>query len=174
MGRDAHSNGAADQRNGVPRRPGRHDPVWLFPASYVLHLAEEYAAGGGFPLWLERALGIGFTKTEFLAWNAFALALMCVGAWLVAGHPRFRFVEIAMAVAVLGNVAAHATASLLTWTYSPGLVTGLVLWGPLGAIRLRSARLASTPRARRAGTYIGLSAVLIATAIVALGTIVRR
>ena len=146
------------------------DPVWMFPPTYALHLAEEYFAAGGFPLWVERTLGMAFTTAEFAAWNAFALIVMCVAAWLVSREAKFRFVEIALAVAVLGNVAAHVLGSVVTWTYSPGLITGVIVWSPLGWKRLRSAWRASTPRARRAGTYIGLAAVLITFVVVAFGT----
>ena len=158
----------------VPRAARRLDRVWLFPATYLLHLVEEYFAGGGFPAWAARALGAVFTNAEFVAWNVFALLLMCAAAWLVRRHANLRFIEIALAVAVLGNAAAHVLGSLVTWTYSPGLVTSIVAWCPLGWIRLRSARRASTRRARRAGTYIGLAVVVITLTVVALARIVTR
>jgi hypothetical protein len=139
----------------------------MFPPTYALHLAEEYFAAGGFPLWVERALGFLFTTAEFVAWNAFALVLMCVAAWLVSRDAKFRFIEIALAVAVLGNVAAHVVGSLITWTYSPGLITAVAVWSPLGLTRLRSARRAVTRRARRAGTCIGVATVLITVLVVA-------
>lgn len=153
-----------------PRERGRFDPVWLFPVTYALHLSEEYFIAGGFPLWMQRVLGLELTNTEFVAWNIFALVLMVLGAWLVAAGPQFRFIEIAIAIGVLGNVAAHGLGSLITWSYSPGLITGVTAWIPLGVIRLRSARRASTRRASRAGTYIGLSVVLITCAVIAFAS----
>ena len=162
-------NGATESHNSR-----QLDPVWMFPPTYVLHLAEEYFAAGGFPLWVERALGLAFTTAEFVAWNAFALMLMCVAAWLVSRDAKFRFLEIALAVAVLGNVAAHVIGSVVTGTYSPGLITGLIVWSPLGSRRLRSARRISTPRARRAGTFIGIAAVLITFVVVAFAGFSRR
>ena len=125
--------------------------VWLFPLTYAIHLAEEYAVAGGFPLWADRALGIQLTIFEFAAWNVCGLALMCIGAWLVARDSKFRFIEIALAVAVLSNVAAHVIGSVMTWTYSPGLITALALWVPLGVFRFRHAYGACGRRARRAG-----------------------
>jgi hypothetical protein len=148
--------------------------VWLFPLSYAIHLGEEYFAGGGFPIWADRALGIELTNAQFIAWNAVAFGLMCIGATLVSRTPRFRFVEIALAIAVLGNVATHVLGSLATWTYSPGLITSVCIWSPLGVIRLKSANEASTRRARHAGIYIGLSVVVITLVVVTFGTIFRR
>jgi hypothetical protein len=155
-------------------RLARTDPVWLFPPTYAIHLAEEYGAAGGFADWVERVLGLPFSNAEFILWNAFALALMCVAAWLVSCHVRFRFIEIALAVAVIGNVCAHIVGSLVTWTYSPGLVTAVVVWAPLAAIRLPVAYCAASPRGRRAGVYIGAAALLATAAVVAFGTIVGQ
>jgi Protein of unknown function with HXXEE motif len=152
----------------------RFDAVWLFPSTYVIHLGEEYLAAGGFPLWAERTLAIRFSNAEFTAWSTLALGLMCLGGWLVSRDPKFRFIEIALAVAVLGNVAVHLFASILTWTYSPGLVSGVLIWIPLGALRLQRARRASTRRGHIAGVYLGLSVVLITIAVVVVGAFVGR
>jgi hypothetical protein len=156
------------------REAGHVDPVWLFPPTYAVHLAEEYLAGGGFPRWAERTLLVRFTNAEFVAWNAFALVLMCVGASLVSRDPKFRFIEVALAVAVLGNVVAHLLGSLLTWTYSPGLVTAVLIWAPFGALRLRSAVRASTHYARIVGASLGFAVVLVTLAVVGLSVIVSR
>jgi hypothetical protein len=150
------------------------DPVWLFPPTYALHLCEEYFVAGGFPLWAERTLALDFSDAEFVAWNAFALALMCVGAWLVSQDPKFRFIEIALAIAVLGNVVAHMLGSLITWTYSPGLLTGVFVWIPFTVVRLQKAWAGSRRKARVAGTFLGLSVVLVSLAVVAAGTIFDR
>ncbi len=144
-------------------------PVWLFPLTYVVHLLEEYFAWGGFPAWAQRALGIHLTDREFVAWNVFALAIMCVGALLVSRHSKFRFIEIALAIAVLGNVAVHVIGSLATWTYSPGLVTGVVVWIPLGSSRLRSVIRESSRRARVAGTCMGVFVTIVILAVLMSG-----
>ena len=157
-----------DVGSGVDGRAGprRLDAVWLFPPTYVIHLTEEYFAAGGFPLWAERTLAIRFSTAEFAAWSTLAFGLTCLGAWLVSRDSKFRFIEISLAIAVLGNVAMHVVASLLLWTYSPGLVSGVLIWMPVGAVRLRSARRASTRRGYIAGIYLGLSVVLITVAVV--------
>lgn len=163
-----------DGPRGQMRRLSRINPVWLFPATYILHLCEEYFAGGGFPLWAQRTLRLQFSDAEFVAWNAVALALMCLGAWLVSRDPRFRFIEIAVAVAVLGNVAAHVLGSVTTRTYSPGLFTGIVLWMPVGVHRLQRAWAASTRKGRVAGMYIGVSVVLVTIIAVAARALLGR
>ena len=142
--------------------------VWLFPVTYAVHLLEEYFACGGFMVWAQRALGIQFSNGEFVAWNAFALALMCAGAQLVSRDPRLRFIEIALAIAVLGNAAAHVIGSLATWTYSPGLITGVLLWAPLGWVRFQTVSRASSRRARLGGTCLGVLATVATLTVLAL------
>jgi hypothetical protein len=148
--------------------------VWLFPATYALHLGEEYAVAGGFTVWAERTLGIRFSQFDFVAWNAFALALVCVGAWLVSRDSKFRFIEIALSIAVLGNVLTHLIGTVLTRTYSPGLATGILIWVPLGTVRLRQAVRASGHRARIAGCCIGIGVVLVTLLVVSLRTLFAR
>jgi len=142
--------------------------VWLFPITYAVHLAEEHHGGQGFSAWAERELGTILTVREFVVWNAFGLMLVCVGAALVTHHARFRWVEIALSIGILGNVAAHIAATLLTQTYSPGLISGLVIWLPLGAVRLAAAYRFCSGRGRTAGVALGLSAVVITLAVLAL------
>ena len=142
--------------------------VWLFPSTYVVHLAEEYFGADGFTVWLQRTFGIPLTDAEFVAWNVFGLMLMCVGAVLVGRGAQFRFIEIALAVAVLGNAAGHAISSIVTLTYSPGLITGVLLWGPLGWFRLRMGAAATSRRGRIAGVSIGVLVIFVTLTILAL------
>lgn len=113
--------------------------VWLFPATYVAHVAEEYGAGEGFPAWISRAVGFDLAPGLFLAYNVFGLAMMLVGVWLVLRVRRMEWIVTTMATAFLLNALSHAVASAVTRTYSPGLVTGLALWVPLCAWTLARA-----------------------------------
>ena len=111
--------------------------VWLFPATYLVHIGEEY--WGGFPAW---ASGFGvweLTPAEFLELNGIAWALMTVGVILALRLAPLRWLLISFGAVVLLNGIAHTLASLVTWSYSPGLFSGLLLWIPLGAYALRRA-----------------------------------
>ena len=145
----------------------RLDLVWLFPITYAIHLVEEYGAAGGFSAWARDTLGVALSTAEFLAWNTLGFGLLCIGAAMVWRRSRYRWIEIAMAMAVLGNAAAHVAASAVTWTYSPGLVTGALVWLPLGAWRLRTAYRISGSRGRTAGVLVGTGAVLVPLVVMA-------
>lgn len=135
----------------MPSRP-KEISVWLFPLTYVLHLGEEYWGGEGFPAWLSRLADVSFTKQEFVTLNSFALVLMTIGATLIYRH-TWRWLLVALAGVVLINSALHLVSSVLTWTYSPGLVTGVLLWLPLGLATL----IRQWPLASRRSFKLGLT-----------------
>lgn len=141
----------------------RETAVWLFPLTYVLHLTEEYWGGEGFPQWISRVAGTSFTEREFLVLNSFALVLMTFGAWLIYRN-TWRWLLVGLAGVVFLNGALHLVFSLLTWSYSPGLISGVLCWIPLGiVITYRQWHLAT-----RRSFAIGLGIALGLHAIVSL------
>lgn len=108
--------------------------VWLFPLTYAAHLAEERLMG--FPRWFSQVFQGDLTLVRFWAINGLGFLLVVVGT------AAARFGGVILTVPVLGTVVAlngatHVIASLLTGSYSPGAVTGGLLWIPLGAFALR-------------------------------------
>jgi hypothetical protein len=111
--------------------------AWLFPLTYVLHIAEEYWGGESFPRWISRVADVHLAANDFLILNGIGLALMTAGILLVSRWAVWRWTLTAFGGVVLLNGASHAIASIITRSYSPGLVTGLLCWVPLGVITLR-------------------------------------
>ena len=105
--------------------------AWLFPLTYVLHLCEEYWGGEGFPIWISRMAGVSFTNQEFLVLNTFALVFMTVGASLIFKYD-WRWLLIALGGVVFINGTLHLVFSIVTRSYSPGLISGVLCWMPLG------------------------------------------
>jgi hypothetical protein len=137
--------------------------AWLFPASYLIHIAEEY--WGGFPAWIARFWGVESSSGHFLSWNGGALVMMTVGVWLVLRTKSYRWLLVSFATVVLINGLVHTVASMVTLSYSPGLVSGLLLFVPLGALTLRRAFRDVNRRTLRAGIIVG---VLMHMAVVLL------
>lgn len=111
----------------------------LFPATYLVHIGEEYWCGGGFFNWA-KVLGMTISPARFLAINALAWTVMASVCVIASAVPRARLVTVPFASAVFLNGAAHLLASVFTGTYSPGLVSGLLLWIPLGSYTLWRAK----------------------------------
>jgi hypothetical protein len=106
---------------------------WLYPATYAIHLLEEWRGGEGFTAWMARAVGVELSAGRFLVWNVVALLLMSAGVLLTMRFKRLRWLLLAYGTAFLLNALSHLAASLYTNSYSPGLVSSLLLWLPLGA-----------------------------------------
>jgi uncharacterized protein with HXXEE motif len=143
---------------GLPR-------AWplLFPATFLAHIAEEYY--GGFPAWSAQWLGFALAPAGFLELNAYAWAGMfaaSIVATLGAG-----WVVVPFATATFVNGCAHLLATIATRTYSPGAITGTLLWIPLGAYTLRRAH-GRLPRA------VFWTAVLLGLALHALVVLYAR
>lgn len=128
--------------------------AWLFPISYLIHIMEEY--WGGFPAWIARFWGVESSLSNFLSWNGGAWVMMTVGVILVLKTKSYRWLLVSFGTVVLVNGLVHAIASVLTLSYSPGLISGLLLFVPLGAITLKRARANMNRRTFRAGLIVGI------------------
>jgi len=142
---------------------------WLFPASYAIHILEEWWGGEGFTAWLASVAGVELAARQFLYWNALALLLTAVGVALTLRFRNLRWLLLAYGVAFLLNALSHLAASLYTVTYSPGLFSGLLLWLPLGALALLRFRKTLSRRGRRAGLLVGLLMHAVVLALTLLG-----
>jgi len=133
-------------------------PWWLLllPASYLLHLAEEWWGGEGFAAWTARAVGSPVSTTRFLVLNSVVwpfFLLLTIAAIL---RPKLAWFPTTFATVVLINAGLHALGSLATWTYSPGLLTGLLLYLPLGTAAIAHGRRVLTPHAFRLAVLLGV------------------
>jgi Protein of unknown function with HXXEE motif len=70
---------------------------------------------------------------------------MVAAVFLARYVPEAAWIVVSLAVSVALNGLLHLAGTILTRSYSPGVVTGLLFWVPLGLFALRSmrARLAS-------------------------------
>ena len=109
---------------------------WLFPLTYLLHIAEEYWGGDGYTAYLSRTKGVDLTSRRFLFMTGVGLALMIVGIPLAY---TFKFPQLLMVIlgtVFLVNGVSHTISAVLTARYNPGLLTGILIWIPLGIVTL--------------------------------------
>jgi hypothetical protein len=110
--------------------------LWLLPATYVAHVAEEGWLAGGFVRWAAETMGGRLTDGMFLAGNALGIVLTIAAVRLAVRDARHGWLAVGLAATFALNAATHAGASLATRTFSPGLLTGVVFWIPLGLLIL--------------------------------------
>ncbi len=128
--------------------------VFLFPVTYLVHIAEEY--WGGFPAWTAKRTGLAGSDIAFVAANAFLWLLMvgAIVAILSRRLPALMIVSLATATSV--NAILHVGGTLLTRSYSPGLASGALLWLPLGILALARGRRTLSARDFRLGVILGV------------------
>lgn len=114
--------------------------VWLFPATYLFHIAEELWGGEGFPEWVSRFAAVTLTREEFLRINVGFWVAMTAAVFIVRRAASADWIVATLATLVTVNGFLHLAGSAVTGTYSPGLVTGVLLWVPLGIFALKSLR----------------------------------
>ena len=142
--------------------------MWLFPASYLLHIAEEYF--GGFPLFVAGFTGFPMSNTAFLVANAlFWILMVAAASWAVRSTSAVPIVVL-LATIVTINAVLHGAAALLTRSYSPGMMSGVSLWLPLGVVSLVRGNRMLAPSAFRNAVALGVG-VHILVPLVALGSV---
>lgn len=113
--------------------------VWLFPLTYLVHIAEEFWGGVGFYRWIARVVGAELSAQTFLNLNAIFWVVMLVMVASAVWTRAADWLIVALGAIVLINGLVHTIGSVITQSYSPGVVSGLCLWLPLGAWTLQRA-----------------------------------
>ena len=127
--------------------PGIYDRAtilwsWLFPLSYLIHIAEEYWGGEGYPAYIFRLRGVHMTTTRFLVAQGLGVALVTIGIVVARKLKFLPMMLVILGALVAGNCVTHGVTALSIMEYGPGLVSTTLIWGPLGIatiIRFKSA-----------------------------------
>jgi hypothetical protein len=109
---------------------------WLFPITYLMHIAEEYFMGGGYSEYLYRLRGVHLSPTRFLMAQGIGLLLMIVGILIARRKNFIQMMLLILGAGILFNALTHTITSLSHRSYGPGLITSLLVWLPLGLATL--------------------------------------
>ncbi len=134
--------------------------LWLFVPAYLIHLAEEWF--GGFPHWVAIIAGRPVPGAAFLVINGIAIVLLVVGIRSATRTEDSGWIAVAVAAIALINTVFHASGLILTGTYSPGLISAVVLYVPLGSLVM----VRALSQAARATIARGVAAGVILHAVV--------
>jgi uncharacterized protein with HXXEE motif len=154
-----------------PVHPGRAAALrgrwlWLFPASYAVHIAEEGLAGERFYRWIGRVTGREVSPGVFAVLNLAYEAVVVVAVRRALARQDAAWLVPALGTITAINGIGHLAGSVVTRSYSPGTVSGVALWAPLGLFAVvRSRQLLPHPvwwRGIMAGALILGSVALLA------------
>jgi hypothetical protein len=142
--------------------------VWLLPTAYACHLIEEWL--GGLRLWISLVTGAPIPQAAFVAINGIAFALFLTAARRTTQRESAGWMGIAMATILLVNGSAHILGTLMFRSYSPGLVTSVILYLPLSQLLLLRAWYQAESGMLARGVVAGIALHALVAAIVALVT----
>jgi len=114
--------------------------IWLMPASFAAHIAEEWL--GGFAGWVTHVVGGAMSDRAFIENNAFFMAVM-LALTLFAATARTRWTALVLIAWASANLFWDAVFHLFAtawWAqYSPGVVTATLFYLPISFVVARAA-----------------------------------
>lgn len=126
---------------------------WAPLGAAALHMIEEFVYPGGFAAWDRRyrpAISASITPRFHVVINGLLL-LVCFDVATLGPTPTGVALWLAVMALLFGNSIWHVVGAVRTRSYSPGMITGLLLYVPLTVYGY--ARLLQSGRAS-AGTAI--------------------
>ena len=130
--------------------------LWLFPLAYSLHATEELKGVGALH-------GINLSLTQYVAISGATLVLLIFGIVLAQ---RFRFPQlfgVCLGTALFVNGLSHILQSLALTGYDPGVISGTVIFIPLGLATMISFKNSMRRLRYAGGIGLGLAIQAIAT-----------
>lgn len=140
--------------------------IWLMPAVFAPHIAEEYF--GGFPDWVTHVLGASFNNLAFALNNlAFMLILLALTFW--TSRTRSRMAAFLLICWASGNLfwdgLFHIFGTAIFHSYFPGTVTAALLYFPVSLLvgwsALRQSVLSPASFAAAVAVGLGLMGFVI-------------
>ena len=110
--------------------------LWLTPLAFLIHLIEEIV----FEMWEWESKFLGqdnFTRDEFLTFNFILMVLYFLFISLHhfwSNRPTALFVLIGILTLQFQNATYHLIFTINTGAYSPGLISGLMVYIPLNCV----------------------------------------
>jgi hypothetical protein len=106
---------------------------WAPMGAAALHMTEEFFIPGGFAAWDRRyrpAISASITPRFHIIINGLLL-LLCYDVGATGGTPFGVALWLGVTALFFSNAIWHVVGAIRTRSYSPGLITGLLLYVPL-------------------------------------------
>ena len=134
--------------------------LWFFPLAYLLHIFEESRSVG--PLH-----GINISLNLFLVLSTVTWLLMICGIVLAQRFGFPHFMGVCLGTTLLLNGLTHIINSLVYGRYDAGLISGSLIFIPLGLATLIGLRNSMRSRRYMVGVLLGMVIQAIALIIAA-------
>lgn len=104
--------------------------LWLVPIAYFIHIIEETPR---FVPWAKRYFSAPSTFAQFVLGNVIFMSYVLVSVFLATVYPSEWTIVLGLATAawIFSNFLIHASLTLYTGEYSPGVVTASAIYAPV-------------------------------------------
>ena len=104
--------------------------LWLVPVAYFIHILEESPR---FVPWAKKYLGAPETFSQFVMGNIIFMVYVLISVSLAIFYPSQWTLVLGLATAawIFSNFLIHASYTLYTGEYSPGVVTASAIYAPV-------------------------------------------
>jgi hypothetical protein len=136
--------------------------AWAIPITILIHQLEEYF--GQFPLWYSNLLNAQLSNQDFIVINGVGLLIFLTFALSYIINKN-NLILVALGTFVFVNGMIHLLLSFFTLSYSPGTISGVVLFIPLGIIIYKNIMPHLSKRERILAIALGIFALVTVSII---------
>ncbi len=131
---------------------------WLFPPAYLIHVTEEYLGGGALNTAASANLkGVNLTASQFVIINGLAFLLLILGIFLSRIFKFPDWLLVCLGTILLINGITHSVSTVVKTEYSPGLITGILIFMPLGVLTLIGLKARMSTRRYLVAVMVGIA-----------------
>ena len=141
--------------------------AWLLPVAYMVHLFDEYFSGEGFPKWFSGIFKTNLSLNDFIIINSVGFVATLIIVILYSINKANNFTIGVLGTLFFINGLIHLFASVITMEYSPGTITGMIVYLPLGYVIFKKI-FPLIPEHQRTMSFITAIFLQIVVAIIAL------
>jgi hypothetical protein len=109
----------------------------FLPIAYMIHLCDEYFTGEGFPNWFSGIFDVNLSLNDFLIINSIGFAVTLTMSLLYSLNKVNNFIVSVLGTLFFINGIVHIVASVTTFSYSPGILSGIFVYLPLGYLMFK-------------------------------------
>jgi hypothetical protein len=104
--------------------------LWLVPIAYFIHIIEETPR---FVPWAKRYFSAPSTFAQFVLGNVIFMTYVLISVFIASFYPSEWTLVLGLSTAawIFSNFLIHASYTLYTGEYSPGVVTASALYAPV-------------------------------------------
>ena len=129
--------------------------AWSLPLLYLVHALEEFYVGERFPVWFSRVLHADLSDADFILINTIGVSAFFFVVLIYSIYRKNTIMVIGLGSVLFINGFVHLFSSIISGSYSPGTISGLFLYIPMGFLLFFRTMPPLTPQQRITGLAMG-------------------